>query len=117
VEIGPFDAVLLDVPCSNTGVLAKRIETRYRLNPKAIEQLTRTQMELLHKAVRLGVKPNGKICYSTCSIQTAENNRLIKKFLQKHSDFTLESEQLILPSVNEFDRDGGYVAIITKSKA
>jgi 16S rRNA (cytosine967-C5)-methyltransferase len=117
VEIGPFDAVLLDVPCSNTGVLAKRIETRYRLNPKAIEQLTRTQMELLHKAVRLGVKPNGKICYSTCSIQTAENNRLIKKFLQKHSDFTLESEQLILPSVNESDRDGGYVAIITKSKA
>jgi len=117
VETGPFDAVLLDVPCSNTGVLAKRIETRYRLNPKAIEQLTRTQMELLHKAVRLGVKPNGKICYSTCSIQTAENNRLIKKFLQKHSDFTLESEQLILPSVNEFDRDGGYVAIITKSKA
>jgi 16S rRNA (cytosine967-C5)-methyltransferase len=117
VEIGPFDAVLLDVPCSNTGVLAKRIETRYRLNPKAIEQLTRTQIELLHKAVRLGVKPNGKICYSTCSIQTAENNRLIKKFLQKHSDFTLESEQLILPSVNESDRDGGYVAIITKSKA
>jgi 16S rRNA (cytosine967-C5)-methyltransferase len=117
VEIGPFDAVLLDVPCSNTGVLAKRIETRYRLNPKAIEQLTRTQMELLHKAVRLGVKPNGKICYSTCSIQTAENNRLIKKFLQKHSDFTLESEQLIPPSANESDRDGGYVAIITKSKA
>jgi len=117
VEIGPFDAILLDVPCSNTGVLAKRIETRYRLNPKAIEQLTRTQMELLHKAVRLGVKPSGKICYSTCSIQTAENNRLTKEFLQKHSNFTLESEQLILPSVNEFDRDGGYVAIITKSKA
>ncbi len=118
VEIGPFDAVLLDVPCSNTGVLAKRIETRYRLNPKAIEQLTRTQMELLHKAVRLiGVKAGGKICYSTCSIQMAENNWLIKEFLQKHSNFTLESEQLILPSVNEFDRDGGYVAIITKSKA
>jgi 16S rRNA (cytosine967-C5)-methyltransferase len=117
VETGPFNAVLLDVPCSNTGVLAKRIETRYRLNPKAIEQLTRTQMELLHKAVRLGVKAGGKICYSTCSIQTAENNRLIKKFLQKHSDFSLESEQLILPSANEFDRDGGYVAIITKSKA
>jgi len=118
VEIGPFDAVLLDVPCSNTGVLAKRIETRYRLNPKAIEQLIRTQMELLHKAVRLiGVKAGGKICYSTCSIQMAENNWLIKEFLQKHSNFTLESEQLILPSVNEFDRDGGYVAIITKSKA
>jgi 16S rRNA (cytosine967-C5)-methyltransferase len=112
-----FDAVLLDVPCSNTGVLAKRIETRYRLNPKAIEQLTKTQMELLHKAVRFGVKPSGKICYSTCSIQMAENNRLIKKFLQKHSDFTLESEQFILPSADEFDRDGGYVAIIMKSKA
>lgn len=117
VEIGPVDAILLDVPCSNTGVLSKRIETRYRLNPKAIEQLTRTQMELLQKAVHLvGVKAGGKICYSTCSIQTAENNRLIKEFLQKNSNFTLESEQLMLPSVNEFDRDGGYVAIITKSK-
>jgi 16S rRNA (cytosine967-C5)-methyltransferase len=63
------------------------------------------------------IKPGGKICYSTCSIQKAENNLLIKKFFKKHPNLTLELEQLILPSVNEFDRDGGYVAIITKSKA
>jgi 16S rRNA (cytosine967-C5)-methyltransferase len=111
VEIGPFDAILLDVPCSNTGVLAKRIETRYRLNPKAIEQLANTQMDLLRKAVTM-IKPGGKICYSTCSIHKSENTMLVKEFLQKHHDLALEFEQLVLPAVQGFDHDGGYVAIL-----
>lgn len=107
-----FDAVLLDVPCSNTGVLAKRIEARYRINPKAIEKLTKTQSDLLIATAKL-IKPKGKICYSTCSIQKAENNQLVKGFLQKNADFELESELLTLPSVGDIDRDGGYVAVIT----
>jgi 16S rRNA (cytosine967-C5)-methyltransferase len=115
IEIGPFDAILLDVPCSNTGVLAKRIETRYRLSTKAIKELTKTQSDLLNKAVAM-IKPGGKICYSTCSIQKTENSLLVKKFLQKHPNFTLELERLMLPSINECDRDGGYVAIIVKLK-
>jgi len=107
-----FDCVLLDVPCSNTGVLAKRIEARYRINPKAIEKLTKTQSDLLAAAAKV-LKPKGKICYSTCSIQKAENNQLIKNFLQKNPDFVLESELLTLPSAEGIDCDGGYVAVIT----
>jgi len=107
-----FDSVLLDVPCSNTGVLAKRVEARYRINPKAIEKLTKTQYDLLTTAAKL-LKPKGKICYSTCSIQKRENNELINKFLQESADFELESELFTLPSVDGFDRDGGYVAVIT----
>jgi 16S rRNA (cytosine967-C5)-methyltransferase len=68
---------------------------------------------LLTAAVKM-LKPKGRICYSTCSIQKDENSRLVKDFLQKHSGFELESELLTLPSVEEFDRDGGYVAIITR---
>ena len=112
-EIGPFDAVLLDVPCSNTGVLAKRPEVRYRIRPKAITNLINTQNELFRIAATM-IKPDGKICYSTCSIQQSENSRLIKQFLQKNRDFNLVSELLSLPSAEEFDHDGGYVAIIAK---
>ncbi len=112
-RIGPFDAVLLDVPCSNTGVLAKRIEVRYRLKPQAITELTKIQSELLARAVAM-IKPQGKICYSTCSIQKPENSQLVRRFLQNH-DFKLESELLILPSAEGFDCDGGYVAVVAYS--
>ncbi len=108
-----FDCVLLDVPCSNTGVLAKRIETRYRINPKAVKQLTKTQSDLLTAAAKM-LKPNGKICYSTCSIQKAENNQLVRDFIQKNHNVELESELLTLPSANDIDHDGGYVAVIAR---
>ena len=106
-----FDCVLLDVPCSNTGVLAKRIEVRYRIKPQTIKELTKTQSELLNNAAAI-LKPHGKICYSTCSIQKEENSDLMRDFLQKNHDFELESERLTLPLARAFDCDGGYTAII-----
>ena len=112
-EIGPFDAVLLDVPCSNTGVLAKRVEARYRVKPKAVIELTKIQSELLTAAATM-IKPQGKICYSTCSIQKAENTELVKVFLLENKNFKLESEKLTLPSAESHDHDGGYVAIIKR---
>jgi 16S rRNA (cytosine967-C5)-methyltransferase len=108
-----FDCVLLDVPCSNTGVLAKRIEVRYRIDPEMIGNLAKIQDKLLKTAAAI-VKQNGKICYSTCSIQKAENSKLIENFLKENQNFTLESEQLTLPSAEGFDHDGGYAAILTK---
>ena len=107
-----FDCILLDVPCSNTGVLAKRVEARYRVNPKAIEKLTKTQNDLLNTVAKM-LKPKGKICYSTCSIQKVENSECIRDFLQRNPGFELESELLTLPSAEGFDRDGGYIAVIT----
>jgi 16S rRNA (cytosine967-C5)-methyltransferase len=107
-----FDCVLLDVPCSNTGVLARRIEARYRIGPDTITELAKTQYELLERAAGL-LKPQGKICYSTCSIQKQENSELIRKFLGKNPDFNLEIKRLILPSADGFDHDGGYTAILS----
>lgn len=108
-----FDAVLLDVPCSNTGVLAKRIEVRYRLTPTTVEQISKIQSELLEKAAQM-IKPTGKICYSTCSIQKKENSGVVEGFLQKSPEFRLETERLTLPSAQDFDHDGSYVAILVK---
>jgi 16S rRNA (cytosine967-C5)-methyltransferase len=112
-EIGPCDAVLLDVPCSNTGVLARRPEVRLRINPKAVAGLAQTQLQLLEKA---GSLTHSKICYSTCSILKQENSEVVKKFLAKNPGFSLESEKLVLPCAadDRCDRDGGYIAIIRK---
>jgi 16S rRNA (cytosine967-C5)-methyltransferase len=113
IQNSKFDCILLDVPCSNTGVLAKRIEARYRIKPNTINKLTKTQSGLLDTAATM-LKPHGKICYSTCSIQKAENSELIKDFLNKYNNFELEFEKLTLPSAQSLDHDGGYVAILSK---
>jgi len=109
---GFFDCVLVDAPCSNTGVMARRPELRYRLTTHTVEGLARTQFDLLLRAKEL-VKPGGIICYSTCSIQPDENNFLVKRFLADN-DFEIGFEKLTLPSAEGFDRDGGYVAVIKR---
>ena len=110
-QSGPFDAILLDVPCSNTGVLSKRPEVRYRIKPEAIKTIVKTQMELLQAAASL-LKPKGKICYSTCSIQKDENDLLVRGFISRNSGFKLETELFTLPAADDFDCDGAYSAII-----
>ncbi len=108
-----FDAVLVDVPCSNTGVLAKRIEVRFRISPEKVKELAETQRRLLKTASEL-VKPGGKICYSTCSIQRAENEDVVRAFIAANKSFELVKESLITPSAKPPDRDGAYIAILKK---
>ena len=118
-----IDAVLLDVPCSNSGVLARRLEVRMRITPEIIDEIAKTQSELLNKAAKM-LNSGGKICYSTCSICRQENEDVVKNFLQNNPQFTLELEELTLPTampqtgpspVTNVDRDGGYAAIIVKN--
>lgn len=73
-SFGGADVVLLDVPCSNTGVLARRIEARYRLNAAMLGRLVDTQREILRQARAL-LKPGGAILYATCSVETEENQQ------------------------------------------
>jgi len=110
---GQFDAVLVDVPCSNTGVLARRVEVRYRLRPEAIKNLARTQLGLITRAAGL-VAGGGRVVYSTCSIQHPENKVVVQAFLHSHREFRLDSERLTLPSAGPMDHDGGYVAVLHK---
>lgn len=113
--MAPFDAILLDVPCSNTGVLARRVEARFRVTPKILKDLVKVQAGLLVRAAEV-LRPGGRVCYSTCSIQSAENDQLIRKFLRRNRHFDLESEMLSLPSAEIPDHDGGYIAVVTRTR-
>ncbi|MBM4103898.1 MAG: hypothetical protein FJ263_07590 [Planctomycetes bacterium] len=111
-----LDAVVADVPCSNTGVLARRAEARWRLDENSIIRLTQTQMKILRNAIAI-VRPGGFILYSTCSILPQENQTLIQNILRQNPGLALLREQFILPAVeteNDFDHDGGYAALLQK---
>ena len=104
---GPFDRVLVDAPCSNTGVLMKRVEARFRLRPESITSLTALQLRLLGRGASL-VRPAGVLVYSTCSVLPEENHRLVRAFLAAAAAFQLEEEHLRWPQ--RTGRDGGYMA-------
>ncbi len=112
-DFAPADAILLDVPCSNSGVLARRPEVRYRLNANTLNSLVKTQVEILKLAAAL-VRKGGRIGYSTCSILKQENSDVVNAFIKKAPEFELEKESLFLPSAGSCDYDGGYVAILFK---
>jgi 16S rRNA (cytosine967-C5)-methyltransferase len=108
---GPFDAALVDVPCSNTGVLGRRPEVRWRLKPNEFEYLIRLQTRLLLQAVER-VKPGGAIVYSTCSIEPDENERVVKGVCKAMKGLTLEAEHHAIPGK---PADGGYWARLRKT--
>lgn len=113
---GPVDGILLDVPCSNSGVLARRPEVRLRITPGAVKSLAAVQSGLLEEASKM-VKTGGKVCYSTCSILRDENAEIIAKFLACNPEFRLDCEKSVLPSVggeDTADFDGGYTAVLVK---
>jgi 16S rRNA (cytosine967-C5)-methyltransferase len=101
------DRVLVDAPCSNTGVMRRRVDLRWRIQPEEIERLRAAQLDLLKQAVTQ-VKPGGVLVYSTCSLEPEENGEVVKQFLHEHADFKLESERELLPFADNVD--GAYVA-------
>jgi 16S rRNA (cytosine967-C5)-methyltransferase len=90
------DRVLLDVPCSGFGVLAKRADLRWQRAPDDLAELTTLQDELLDAAARL-VRPGGVLVYSTCTIEPEENEERVAAFLDRHDDFTLEPAGSTVP--------------------
>jgi 16S rRNA (cytosine967-C5)-methyltransferase len=103
---GPFDAALVDVPCSNTGVLGRRPEVRWRLRPKDLEALVPFQAKLLLQAIER-VRPGGAIVYSTCSIEPEENRQVVDLALRAAGDLVLEADEERSPGQ---PADGGYWA-------
>lgn len=101
---GPFDAVLVDAPCSNTGVLHRRPEARWRWRPQALKTLTRRQADLLRQALA-SVRPGGVIVYATCSLEPEENERLIQELLRAFPRLEIEQEHHAIPGR---PADGGY---------
>lgn len=102
-----FDRVLVDAPCSNTGVIRRRVDLRWRLKSEELTRLRRVQMELLHRATSL-LKPGGVLVYSTCSLEPEENEQLITAFLEDYPIFEREAERTLFPIRDQVD--GAYVA-------
>lgn len=109
---GAFDAILLDVPCSNTGVLRRRVDVRWRLQTDHIDKLVETQRAILENAVPC-LKPGGRIVYSTCSLEADENEGQIERFLADHPGFRLTGTRQALPFRD--GTDGAYAARLETS--
>jgi 16S rRNA (cytosine967-C5)-methyltransferase len=107
VPIG--DRVLVDAPCSNTGVLARRVEVRHRVAAETFRELSSVQRLLLERAFRL-VRRAGTVVYSTCSIEAEENEQVVADVVAT-SRARLRFERTILPDPPR--RDGGYFAVMT----
>jgi 16S rRNA (cytosine967-C5)-methyltransferase len=110
-ESETFDRILVDVPCSNTGVLGKRPEVRWRLQPADIVELATLQTRLLRAACEQ-LAPSGRLVYSTCSIEPEENRAVVDAVLREQNDVTLLSELHHVPGQ---PADGGYQALIAKT--
>ena len=105
-EPQPFDAVLVDAPCSNTGVLGARPMARWRWGPKNLASLTALQDRLLREAAAV-TRPGGRLVWSTCSLEAEENGRLVHAFLDEHPDWALERDHVLLPDPERGPVDGG----------
>ena len=109
---GAFDAVLLDVPCSNSGVLQRRVDARWRLQEKEIARLAGLQSLILEQAAA-AVRPGGRLVYSTCSIDHQEDREVVDAFLAEHPEFSLVEDYLALPHKEQ--ADGAYAALLLRT--
>ena len=105
------DRVLVDAPCSNTGVMRRRVDLRWRIRLEEIERLRSTQLDLLRQAASR-LKPDGILVYSTCSLEPEENEKVIEDFLGSEPGMQLEQQRELLPFADA--TDGAYVAQLIK---
>ncbi len=115
---GKADLLLLDVPCSNSGVLARRPEARYRFSKARTAAVIELQQKIADPAIGL-VAPGGAVIYATCSIERAENESQVKRLASRFG-LSLAVERSIMPAGLPGDsprvyRDGGYHALLWRT--
>jgi 16S rRNA (cytosine967-C5)-methyltransferase len=96
VELEETDAVLLDAPCTGTGVLSKRADLRWRRDQDSLDNAVQLQSELLDSAAKM-VKKGGRLVYSTCSLEEEENMEQVMNFLDRHENFEMQSVEGYVP--------------------
>jgi len=108
-----FDAVLLDVPCLNSGVLRRRVDARWRFTRDRIEMIKKTQWQILN-AMSKTVKPGGRLVYSTCSLEVEENEEQVNRWVRAHPEFRLVKAKRLFPPKS--GTDGAYAALISRTE-
>ncbi len=101
------DRILLDVPCSGSGVLRRKPDAKWTLTKKFIDELQTTQAQILDEYAPM-LKPGGILVYSTCSIFAVENQEQIKNILARNLSYSFVEEKLVSPFDSSFD--GFYLA-------
>jgi 16S rRNA (cytosine967-C5)-methyltransferase len=110
---GPFDRILVDAPCSNTGVLRRRLDARWRLNPSELARAQTRQRDLLRYALDRLV-PGGVLVYSTCSLEPEENDHVVDTILAERPGLECLSRRLLHPARDRVD--GAFAAVLRVPK-
>jgi 16S rRNA (cytosine967-C5)-methyltransferase len=106
-SMAPFHRIMVDAPCSNTGVMRRRVDVRWRLQPADFLSMQRRQLEMLRALIPL-LSPKGVLVYSTCSLEAEENEQVVRKILTSASILRLEEQKRSLPFRDGFD--GAFAA-------
>jgi 16S rRNA (cytosine967-C5)-methyltransferase len=107
VSLAPFDRILIDAPCSNTGVMRRRVDLRWRLRPDDFVRMQRRQIAIVRAIVSL-LRPGGVLVYSTCSLEHEENEGVVRDVLANTSTLRLEKQEQLFPFRDNFD--GAFAA-------
>ena len=106
-----FDAILLDVPCTNTGVIRRRPDARWRFSPERLHA-ARDKQEAILEAAAAGLRSGGRLVYSTCSLELEENEGQIDRWVARHPEFRIVNSRKLFPP--ESKTDGAYAALLVK---
>lgn len=122
------DAVLLDAPCTGTGVLSKRADLRWRRDEEGLKNAVELQAQLLEEAANM-VKRGGRLVYSTCSLEPEENMEQVQKFLKNYPTFELQPLEDFVPEEvltedglayqtypHKHDSDGHFGVLLIRTK-
>jgi 16S rRNA (cytosine967-C5)-methyltransferase len=107
-----FDRILVDAPCSNTGVMRRRVDVRWRLTPPDFSRMQQEQLRILRAAIPL-LKAGGVLVYSTCSIEPEENEEVVRSIIQEFPFLELLEQVSLLPFRDGID--GAYAAKLTRA--
>jgi len=106
-EPASFDRILLDAPCSNTGVMRRRVDVRWRLSPGDFKRMHGLQVRMAHSVAAL-LRPGGVLVYSTCSLEMEENEASAKRIARENPELQLETTRSCSPLADGVD--GAFAA-------